>query len=249
MNGSKQIAVLAFEYGTTEPSDVWQRVKLPLLKFGFTDSWKLMGKPYKSDTLQKALKTRGKNHFSVDNEFARITQVSLGNYLFDKVVIWSKRNLSLLEWNDLLSPLFCHKGFFESTLTDYEYSFWQNAEDPTQYKSRGRSYESLPVLTRDAPAPLNTEIIDTSKNPGREVLKPGYFEAVGGVMWLNNRFFEITGASISELMNQSFLQVQENQGVLRIVLDENLLSGAEKSLEMANRQDHLRRILFPRSGT
>lgn len=37
---------------------------------------------------------------------------------------------------------------------------------------------------------MNADIVDTSRNPGRSVLRTGYIESVGSTMWLGSAFWQ-----------------------------------------------------------
>ncbi len=89
----------------------------------------------------------------------------------------------------------------QAFLLDYEYHYWQNAQEIMEYKSVGRPYKHLPKTTRKLPPPLNDEIIDTSKNPGRYALHHGVREIVSSPMWVKKSFIKNMDA-IDELATE-----------------------------------------------
>lgn len=85
--------------------------------------------------------------------------------------------------------------------------------------------------------------IDTSRNPGRNVLRQGYIEAIGSTMWLGNLFWERVGvdrvASISLLESQG-IKVCECDNFFKIITSDEVFSDGST----AEKQRALRQILF-----
>jgi hypothetical protein len=104
------------------------------------------------------------------------------------------------------------KAFRNARLFDEEYDFWQNAEDPLQYEVRGRSYKGLPMRPNGLPPPVEQLVIDTSRNPGRRVLRDGFIEAVGCPMWLGEGFWSITGANREAICAERWLRCETRPG-------------------------------------
>lgn len=148
-----------------------------------------------------------------------------------------------LHLEEEIGPLLGAEGFIQAWVCDVEYDFWQNATDPLEYECGGRSLAGLPMKSNGLPPPLDQMEIDTSGNPGRNVLRQGYIEAIGSAMWLGNLFWERVGvdrfASILLLKNQGF-KVYEGDGFLKIVASDEVFSDAS-TLE---KQCALRQALF-----
>lgn len=148
-----------------------------------------------------------------------------------------------IELEEEIGPILGVEGFIQAWISDIEYDFWQNATDPLEYEVLGRSLSELPMKSNGLPPPLDQMEIDTSGNPGRNVLRLGYIEAVGSTMWLGNLFWERAGvdrsASISLLEAQGF-KVYECGKVFEVVTSEKVFSD-DSTLE---KQRVLRRILF-----
>ena len=70
-----------------------------------------------------------------------------------------------------------------------EYERWENAEDPLVFEAEGRAMPALPMKSNGLPPPLDQMVFDTSRNPGRRVLRNGFVEAIGHRMWLGPEFF------------------------------------------------------------
>ena len=139
------------------------------------------------------------------------------------------------------------KGIY-GWLVDGEYQVWQNATSLDYYNRRGRSIDGLPLCSNGKPKPLTEMIVDTTQNPGRNVFHEGYIETVGGIMWFTDEFFRVTGCDKDALLRVPFVKTDEHDGILKVVLDEDLLAHAEGDQEMAVKQDTLRAILFPRTA-
>lgn len=147
------------------------------------------------------------------------------------------------ELEEEIGPILGVEGFIQAWVSDVEYDFWQNATDPLEYECVGRPLSGLPMKSNGLPPPLDQMEIDTSGNPGRNVLRQGYIEAIGSTMWLGNLFWERVGvdrfASISLLESQEF-KVYECGRFLKVVTSDKVFSD-DSTLE---KQRALRQILF-----
>lgn len=142
-----------------------------------------------------------------------------------------------------IRPILNVEGFIQAWVSDVEYDFWQNATDPLEYECVGRPLSGLPMKSNGLPPPLDQMEIDTSGNPGRNVLRQGYIEAIGSTMWLGNLFWERAGvdrfASISLLESQGFKVYECGKFIKVITSDKVFFDGS--TLE---KQRALRQILF-----
>ena len=142
-----------------------------------------------------------------------------------------------------LDPLLNVRGMIQAWVADVDYDFWQNATDPLQYESAGRSLSGLSMKSNGLPPPLQQLEIDTSKNPGRKVFKPGYMEAVGNIMWLSDAFCGKTGADCSRsllMLQAAGMKVYEFGGFHKIVASDDVFRDETTS----KTQNLLRRALF-----
>lgn len=146
-----------------------------------------------------------------------------------------------------LAPFLVDEAFRQARLYVTEYDFWQNAQDPLEYGTQGRSYEGLPMKSNGLPPPLEQMVIDTSRNPGRRLLRRGFVEAVGCPMWLGETFWSITGASREVVCAQKWLRCETWLGeVVRLRTADAPFTTAEgKAGEL---QEQLRRLLYPRAS-
>src|SRR5262245_41538571 len=98
---------------------------------------------------------------------------------------------SRASWDEWALRFIDSDDFIMAWLADREYERWQNAADPLEYKAAGRSYAHLPLVSNGLPYPVEQMIIDTSRNAGRRILRTGYIEVVGALMWLGAPFWSL----------------------------------------------------------
>ena len=147
-------------------------------------------------------------------------------------------------WDKWISGFINNPNFVMAWLADAEYEFWQNAEDPLQYTSRGKPHAHLPKKSNGLPPPLEQTIIDISDNPGRRLLRNGYYEVVGAVMWLGEPFWQGTGANKVGIERSQWLQLSKPQtSVVRIETAAECFATAEGASGELQRK--LRILLFP----
>jgi hypothetical protein len=101
----------------------------------------------------------------------------------------------------------------------------------------------LPMKSNDLPPPLDKMIVDTSRNPGRRILRDGHIEAIGHRMWLGPEFLaRVPGADRKSILAARELRVTERpDGLLEIVAQDAPFIDTTT----AEKQDRLRRLLFP----
>jgi hypothetical protein len=146
-----------------------------------------------------------------------------------------------------LAPFLADEAFRQARLYETEYDFWQNAADPLQYEARGRSYEGLPMRSNGLPPPLEQQVIDTSRNPGRRLLRRGFIEALGCPMWLGQAFWSIGGGSRDAVCAHGWLHCETlPNGVVRIRAAKAPFASAEG--EQGEIQELLRTTLYPSSA-
>lgn len=150
-------------------------------------------------------------------------------------------------WDSWAARFVGEPHFVMAWLADAEYEFWQNAEDLLQYTSKGRPHEHLPKKSNGLPPPLEQTVVDISGNPGRRLLRPGYYEVVGAVMWLGEMFWQLTKANKVEVERSQWIQVSRPQPtVVRIDASERCFTTDEGASREVQRK--LRTLLFPESA-
>jgi hypothetical protein len=138
---------------------------------------------------------------------------------------------------------FLGEGYRQARLLDGEYDFWQNAADPLEYEGSGKSYDGLPMKSNGLPPPLEQMVIDTSRNPGRRVVRQGFVEFVGCPMWLGEAFWSIAGCSREQVMDEEWARGEARPGgIVRLSpADGPFTSGAGPEGAV---QDRLRALLY-----
>lgn len=195
--------------------------------------------------IPSAIKQKGKPHFVVEFTEGEVSYIPVGNNDLHLATVEECVEGIDDAWA-WVEPFAYLETFRSARLFDHEYEYWQNAYDPLQYDSVGRSYDGFPMKSNGLPFPLEQQIIDTSQNPGRRVLRDGYVEAVGSVMWLGDQFWPLTGASKQAVLAADWLQCEKiSHGILRIQAAEMPFTTAEGA--SGELQDRLRSLLFPKS--
>ena len=146
------------------------------------------------------------------------------------------------DWDTWATPFVSLDGFVEGWVADVEYNHWQNANDPIEYEAAGRDFSLLPMKSNGLPPPLEQMEIDTSRNPGRWVLRSGYVEAIGTTMWLSELFWRRIGRDGKRRVNSTeWLRTNESvNGILKLRIPERGFI----SEETADIQIRLRACLY-----
>ena len=110
-------------------------------------------------------------------------------------------------WDTWAAQFIGNRNFVMAWVADADYEFWQNAEDPLQYVTKGKEYNHLPKRSNGLPFPLERTVIDISSNPGRRLLRDGYYEVVGAVMWLGETFWQLVGTERERVKNADWIHV------------------------------------------
>jgi len=208
-----------------------------------TDQFSVYGPYVDLPRASVLLKKINRSTFSIIGHGYEIHLMSVRNYKIDILSIKCAAKLGI--WDEWIKELSKNNRFHEAWLVDADYDFWQNAEDPLQYSTHGRAWNLLPKRSNGLPAPLDQIVIDTSQNPGRRVLHPGYVEAVGSPMWLGRDFWRRTGADPERLRSEGIECCELPGGFLRILVDGGPFSTDQGATGIAQRK--LRALLFPDS--
>jgi len=167
----------------------------------------LYGKPTEFTPLAAGLKKSCRETFLITVDVFEIDLSSVKHYQFDSLCIKSGQS-ARIDWDEWIVELM-NEQFVLAWVSDVEYEFWQNAEDPLEFEAHGRAWKHLPKRSNGLPPPLDQTVVDTSRNPGRRDLRRGFIEAVGSLMWLGERFWELTGAEKQRVTSAPFLKCTE----------------------------------------
>lgn len=113
-------------------------------------------------------------------------------------------SLVLVDGNPEITECFCAncsvvQGFLQSRMYDCNYDRLQNATSLSEYDKAGVDTEELELVSNGLPFPLEEKIVDTSKHPGRRVLRDGFIECVGHKMWFSSGLIEKLQIDIDKL--------------------------------------------------
>lgn len=202
----------------------------------------LNGNAIKVRDVASAIETRGKPHFTVECEAGIYHFAPLGSY--DQSFLQISGSISSVkdaeEW---IAPFLSYPEFLQARLYDEKYEFWQNAKDPLQYEVRKRTYDHLPKKSNGLPPPLEQLEIDISNNPGRRIIRVGFIEAVGALMWLSPEFMNRVGLSADDVRSEPWLDVQDlTSGTLKIQAQDKVFTAGDG--DEGARQNGLRDLLF-----
>ena len=187
--------------------------------------------------LPKAVSQSGKPHFRAEVGPVVAEMGGVRNYGHTLATVEANE---AFRWRPLVTGV---DGLVLARAHDVQYDHWQNAKDPLVYQAAGRSIVGLPMKSNGLPFPLEQQVVDTSRHPGRRVLRQGYVEAIGHRMWLGTEYFtRVPGADRDAIVNADWLQVTETEnGILEIVASEEPFTDNSTT----HLQDRLRRLLFP----
>lgn len=186
---------------------------------------------------------RGRTRFRINDQ---LFSFSLGSVRGDRIqqLIINQEQKVKVNWDLWVRRLSNFGVFVYGWRMDREFFFWQNEEDIESYQRREKPYEHLPMKHSGDPLPLPQIVIDTSKNPGRNIFKQGYVEAVGSTMWLGDEFFPLTGTNKEAVKSANWLDVNElKPGILKIKAQENCFTQSEG--KEADLQNKMRDLLYP----
>lgn len=162
---------------------------------------------------------------------------------FQQFIIDKEKDVKV-NWDLWIKKLSNMEVFVYAWKGNSDYSYWQNNDSIDSYKWNSKPYEHLPMKKSNLPLPLPQIVIDTSKNPGREVFKTGYVESVGSTMWLSDEFFLLTGADKETVKSTDWLETSElKPGILKVKAQETCFTESEgKEAELQNK---MRDLLYP----
>ena len=176
------------------------------------------------------------NHAAGEIHFVQVFNHQLARLGFEGVIT------GVDDAETWLSSLLRHPDFIQARVYDRDYDFWQNAHDRIQYEGSGRSMEGLPMVSNGLPYPMTADIVDTSRNPGRYVLRSRYFESVGSTMWLGNAFWQALNRSPPDWTVIPALRIDEHDEFVRVEAYGQPFTasdGAQGEMQIA-----LRRLIF-----
>jgi len=215
-----------------------------LEKLGIKPEFTNHGEPMNIGTFYRSVAAGGKWGHIIDCgglafHFARVTGSE-----FAFVQIKETEAGACKSWDVWVEAYASMDGFCQAWVSNSEYEYWQNAQELSQYQYGGRDASKLPLISNGLPPPLRHDIVDTSSNPGRRIIRKGYYEVVGATMWLSKIFFDLTkGAqNLDEVRKADWLTVTAlNDDVIKVQARSTPFSDDST----AAIQDKARALLYP----
>jgi hypothetical protein len=171
-----------------------------------------------------------------------------GGNNYDHLFIEGSSSLLTIEFCDeLISKSIAHdENFVQAHLVDKNYQSLQNMSDPLIFKELGLSTNGLPMKSNGLPFPLEQQIVDTSRNPGRYALKQGYVEVSAAAMWFGDAFWEKVNNTAQDTIDLLPHEVKlEKEICWKLTVNTGLFTD-QATAELQNK---IRYALFPLSRT
>lgn len=237
---------IVFKHSTFDSEVALKSIQIELAEKQIASTaFELYGDPIDLAKVWPRLKKAGRKTFNLMGCGFEFHLSSVRNFQLDFLGI-KATNEQHSAWDKWAARFIDNPNFVMAWLSDSEYEFWQNAEDLLQYTAKGKPHDHLPKKSNGLPPPLEQTIVDISGNPGRRLLRIGYYEAVGAVMWLGDPFWELTKANRIEVEDSRWLQVSKPiPTVVRIEASAKCFTTAEGSEGELQRE--LRTLLFRES--
>jgi hypothetical protein len=241
----EQVLTIVFRFGTFSVHHALRGIEAVFVTHdlpttGFASDF---GKPTDLAKATGMILRSQESTFNLTGQGFEFDLCSVRNYSLDFLAIKFPYSYGV-PCDDWIEQFIVDSNFIVAWLADAEYEYWQNAFDPLQFRSAGRSFEHLPMKSNGLPYPLEQAIVDTSSNPGRRVLREGYIEAVGSVMWFGAPFWTLVHSQKIHLEHLLWARITAlKNGVTRIESAKEPFSTAEG--ESREIQQMLRRALFP----
>lgn len=237
---------LIFDFGGASPIHVWNAIFTVMNRRGSAPpKAKLGSKIVPTESLERRLQEAEVNHFNIQTDLFSFDFGAVGSACHDVLEIREVAPDSLGDCDDWISAFAARFSLIQAWVSDVNYAYWQNAQDPLQYEAAGRSLAGLPMISNGLPPPLEQDEVDISGNPARRVIRSGYVEAIGGTMWLAPAFFErVKGASIDRLRSKEWVSVVDQGGIWKIAVGSGIFrDSGDKIL-----QQEFRDLLYGQSA-
>ena len=242
MRSRVQCVKIVFEYEGMDGIVILEIILKLFSAYGFKSNFFLREKKITVPLLIKKIKEKGYWPSGITSEDFEFRYGMVGNS--DQSFFYIKENTGGLVdcWDDWIEKFLYEEKFIQGWIYDVDYDYWQTADDPLEYTSEKREYLHLPMKSNGLPYPLEKQIIDTSRNPGRWEFRMGYLEAIGSTMWLSDIFWNYVGFDKKErLLNTNWIrkEVYEN-GVIKLIAADECFSDEST----ADIQNNLRNLLY-----
>lgn len=191
------------------PINIWRAIEPFLEECEDVGSFFLYGNKVQYSKIKTEIKRLKGKAFNVESEQFYFHLATVTNYQHIALQVEVKSVHEKEWWSEWVNELVRLDGFVQAWLADSEFDYWQNATDPIEYASKGKSYDGLPMKSNGLPPPLDQLEIDTRQNPGLRKLCDGYVEAIGGHMWISKIFLNLVGKKIEDIESATEVSVDE----------------------------------------
>ena len=207
---------MVFALGTLDVSDVAARA-LAALELG-EEVVQLYGQRGRPADVISRIKADKRPAFKIATSEHSVHFASANAYKVHLLEFREEKGSQARDWDAIAERFLAEAGFVQACVSDVEHSFWQNARDPLQYQAAGRSYSALAMVSNGLPPPLTQRVIDVSGNAARRVLRVGYVEMIGHLMWLGPKFWPYVGENRRKaILGSANCRVTElSNGILRV---------------------------------
>ncbi|USD36072.1 hypothetical protein [Ferrimonas sp. SCSIO 43195] len=226
-----------YRLGGQGVTSIWASISKLLERMTSIDSLFFYGVQVSLETIGGKL--AGRDSFNVSCGNLTFHVVTVANY--DHVLFQVESQEDDIDWSSWIDEFIGLKGFVQAWIVDVEYDYWQNASDPLEYKSTGKSYEGLPMKSNGLPPPLEQLEIDTSKNVGLRLICDGYVASIGAKMWFSDWFLSKINRKIENIIEASGGTVELlDNGVYKL----EMLADVFESDNTIDQQIKLRNALY-----
>lgn len=237
---------IVFKYNSIDPSEVWKILVQSHPDFlSGEKTGTISHEKHKLSQAIKIIKQQEIPYFLIEINDSKFHFSPLGNYNISFLAI----DLCVNKLEDITTwvvPFIKYHSFIQARGYNIDYEYWQNASDPLQYNSVDKPYNHLPMKSNGLPFPLEQTIIDTSTNPGLRILRSGFIEAIGSMMWFGEHFWEVVRVKKEDVCKKNWITcLSISDHVVFIKLSEVPFENDHG--ESLITQNKLRTLLFPDS--
>ena len=191
---------------------------------------KLHGTPMAAKDIAASISKYNSHTFDIQYKHCDLTFAIVTQYGISCLLLSGFPQTELLE---IVEQFAAEDSFIQARLFDGEYEYWENASDPVEFSSRNRTFDGRKLRSNGLPFPLEKQVVDTSMNLGRRVLKKGFVESIGHIIWLGQKFWEHTKQV--RAFPQWLSSIECHKGYDRILIRTAPFSEHERDASLANR--------------
>jgi hypothetical protein len=183
-------AELVFTEDGITAAEVWALLLAWILDKSIpVEAVKLYGMPMPAKDIAASLSKHNLHTFDIEHGTCELTYAIMAQCEISCLFLSGYSQAELVE---IVEQFAAKESFIQARLFDREYDYWENASDPVEFSSRNRTLDGRQLRSNGLPFPLEKLVVDTSRNSGRRVLKKGFVESIGHIIWLGQKFWAHT---------------------------------------------------------